>query len=643
MVLLQQDELLEEINDENLRERGLMVDEENIHENIQWNNKLLNVLHVNIRSVKKNFDSLILLLESFNLKHNDVVILSECFKIWTTDQYNIPGYNTLYNQADFNRNDGVIVLVKSDIDTDFFSYKLPVSMATVGRMSFAIKGVTFGITALYRPPPVSKQDFIGDLHTFLQTNVNSNIEIFIGDININLLDTNDNDVSDYLSAMAHLGFVPFINSVTRPDTNTCLDHIFVNQKLKSRSISLGSFILDSHMTDHYPTMLNVTLDRTLNKDETTQNSYFITKLDLIKFKNLLSLQDWSYVTAMVDPEVATNCFVSKYKELMRQATGDCRVLPTKHKKIKKWITTGIITSIKHRDKMKKTLLKKYSKELEGEYRIYRNQLNKIIRKQKNYYYKNQIENNKSNMKKIYEIIRDACNEQCLKKSTIKINDMNGENILDERDMANYCNDYFINIGTEMEGKIPPPQSVCDIDRVIPASMYLTPLTENEIIKHIFSLRNNSAPGYDGVSADIVKQTHIYIVNPLLHIINLIFQTGVVPSEFKISIVKPIHKTGCKTDIKNFRPISLITSFAKVFEKAFKDKLIKFYRTHDIISGNQFGFMEGCGTDDAMFRLTSEITTNLNNGKNALEFLLTLQRLLTQYPIISYLMSWNIVE
>lgn len=74
------------------------------------------------------------------------------------------------------------------------------------------------------------------------------------------------------------------------------------------------------------------------------------------------------------------------------------------------MTNGIVTSIKYRDKMKRKLRKHYSTELDSEYRVYRNQLNKLIMKQKNTYYRNEIEDNKHNLKKMYEIIKDACCE-----------------------------------------------------------------------------------------------------------------------------------------------------------------------------------------------------------------------------------------
>lgn len=72
---------------------------------------------------------------------------------------------------------------------------------------------------------------------------------------------------------------------------------------------------------------------------------------------------------------------------------------------------------------------------------------------------------------------------------------------------------------------------------------------------------------------------ITLIQAFLHIkaieLNLIVRTGMVPSQFKTSVVTPIYKSGDKTDISNFRPISSINNFSKILEKCLKDLLTSF--------------------------------------------------------------------
>lgn len=331
MVVLEQDEILQEISN-NDNHIAKLVDRDLLHNELKVSHKLVNIIHVNIRSVNKNLDNLILFLESFSLYFNDIIILSETFQILSTDQCNVPGYVTFYNNAKYNKNDGVIILVKSSISAQFSSYTLSNSLATVGRLTIQVNNVTIGITASYKPPPIDKQDYINEIGTYLELNMNNQIEVFIGDINIDILNTSNNDVNDYLSTMAQLGFISYINNVTRPDTNTCLDHIFVCQKLRTTNFHFQSFILDSHFSDHIPTMLNVSLGNITSENHFCQANIIKTKIDINKFKELLQVQNWSSIINNPDPETATKDFLIIYDNTMEKAKIEYTL--TNHKKKK---------------------------------------------------------------------------------------------------------------------------------------------------------------------------------------------------------------------------------------------------------------------------------------------------------------------
>ena len=89
-----------------------------------------------------------------------------------------------------------------------------------------------------------------------------NIEIFVGDININILD-DCNFANEYLATMVQIGFSYFIKVATRVTNKTslCLDHIFVRLKTRFKNICLKSFVLEAYITDHCPVMLNVSLKK----------------------------------------------------------------------------------------------------------------------------------------------------------------------------------------------------------------------------------------------------------------------------------------------------------------------------------------------------------------------------------------------
>ncbi len=96
--------------------------------------------------------------------------------------------------------------------------------------------------------------------------------------------------------------------------------------------------------------------------------------------------------------------------------------------------------------------------------------------------------------------------------------------------------------------------------------------------------------------------------------NLSFEKGEFPDYLKTAIVIPLHKSGPSTDCNNFRPISLLSTFSKIFEKLMKKKLLLFLEQTNFFSLKQFGFREGLSTENALKCFMEDVFTGLNNGK-----------------------------
>jgi hypothetical protein len=71
--------------------------------------------------------------------------------------------------------------------------------------------------------------------------------------------------------------------------------------------------------------------------------------------------------------------------------------------------------------------------------------------------------------------------------------------------------------------------------------------------------------------------------------------GVYPERLKYAVIKPVHKKGEKTDVSNYRPISIVTGFAKIFEIVICKRLNDHVVTHKILSPQQYGFQKGLST------------------------------------------------
>jgi len=111
----------------------------------------------------------------------------------------------------------------------------------------------------------------------------------------------------------------------------------------------------------------------------------------------------------------------------------------------------------------------------------------------------------------------------------------------------------------------------------------------EITPIIQLLKTKNAHGYNEISTKLLKISVTYICSPLTYICNKSFLSGIFPAYFKFSITKPIYKKGDRMNPTNYRPILLLTSFLKVFEKPLYIRLSEHFYSSKLLVGNQFGF------------------------------------------------------
>ena len=136
-------------------------------------------------------------------------------------------------------------------------------------------------------------------------------------------------------------------------------------------------------------------------------------------------------------------------------------------------------------------------------------------------------------------------------------------------IAESFNKYFSSIGPILAKTIGATPNVYS-DYLPPSlcnSAVFVHTDSNEILQIIDSINNTNSTGEDEVPSIILKQCAQYIANPLSKLINNAFESGIFPTALKSGKVVPIYKSGSKNLCENYRPISLISNFAKIFEKA----------------------------------------------------------------------------
>jgi Notch-like protein len=120
------------------------------------------------------------------------------------------------------------------------------------------------------------------------------------------------------------------------------------------------------------------------------------------------------------------------------------------------------------------------------------------------------------------------------------------------------------------------------------SIKFKPVTEKEIYLINRSLKWRNSCGYDEVPSKMVKLTMQFISSLLIHICNRMLVTGTFPTRLKFSQILPVFKKGNRVEISAYRPVSLLTSFSKIFEKFIYNRLLQHTKGNNIINSDQYG-------------------------------------------------------
>lgn len=587
--------------------------------------KGLKIFSTNIRSIDKNYNNLLVTLAGLNNMF-DVIILTECWIKLNYSHKNITGFTVFNTQNNKSQSDGVIVYVKTELDPIISE----ILIENANCLKIKTKQTT--ILALYRSPKQQNiSSFLKSLDSAL-FNCTPNEELLvIGDINVDLLKPMASQTLDYKNLMTQHGLVSYINAPTRvtDTTNSCIDHIFLRTKKNAKGT-----VYQSTITDHFSIAIGLTHNKPITG--TSRSNIKKKHINLEKLTSKIILENWLSTLNSTDVDIAFNAFSETLLQYIEDVTEESHLNNSKNKKLKPWITDGLIFCIKKRDKLHKNLLNNPDMQAQIFYKKYRNICNNIIKTTKENYYKEKLSRAGNNNKKIWHIIKEISNTDHPVQPINKLN-INGQDtsVNDHPDtVTNHINQYFCNIGKNLASQIlnttsTDENALADIINQSTSesdnTLALNPTNNDEISHTIRQLKPSHSCSHDKISSTILKTIEPFIIQPLVHIINLSLIKGVFPNKLKLALVQPIFKTGTPTDITNYRPISILSSLSKIIEKIVKKRLTDYLTKYNILSSNQYGFREGLNTDSAILDLTSHITQALDKGDKCLAIFLDLAK------------------
>ena len=280
---------------------------------------------------------------------------------------------------------------------------------------------------------------------------------------------------------------------------------------------------------------------------------------------------------------------------------------------KPWITPGLLASIRTKRKLYRKFLKNPLR-FGNEYRRHKNLLTTLTRTAREQYYHNLLQQSSGNSKKIWTNINSILGKKHKSNnSSIKINGQinNEPNVI-----ASTFNSYFNNVLISLSNNIPDRGATFEtfMHQQIPESPNFNTTSIDEVKNIIKELKNSTSFGWDNIPTNIIKIA-IHAIAPILTIlINKSLSQSIFPNSLKRAKISPIFKSKDKLDVKNYRPISVLPIFSKIYEKVFYNRLYNYFSTNNLFSPSQFGFRQGTSTEHALLKFTDDVLQAFDNKK-----------------------------
>lgn len=571
----------------------------------------INILYMNARSMRNSIDDIRNHVLTSNFVIHILVIVETWLKKEDLPYFEIDKYSAVHSLRQGGRSGGgVTIYVHEDFDTQ--TKVMSLDKDDDNFLVVSLQKHKMYIAAIYRQPN-NKNDpqcnfFFHNLNNLLESYRNMYI---LGDFNINLLINNDL-TSKYKAYLESNGF-NLLNkqSYSYPTrvsshSSTCIDHV-ISDSIYSPDLQHDLYLFDL-IADHKSILVNVKKSGIANSIlRNASNAYEIVNHKRITEKNLLN---------NIQP-INFDDYIDSIKSIFNanRITVNCR-----SKARKPYINDQILSLIQIRNNYAKLKSKFNSIYFVNEFKRYRNLVSHEINIAKKKFFSDYISNNIGNQKKIWQTLNQIIFNK-RKKGTNYIDNVfhNGSYINDNHIKAEIFNDTYLNISQRIANEIQYNWDELNnyhkhekYEILIP--FFCTQVTEDEISLIIDNLKNSKACDVYGLSNFCVKLHKKALVKNLTILMNKQLFKGEYPKCLKIGVVSPIYKSSSKSNVLNYRPITVSPIFSKIFENVMLRRMENHLCNNKILHCNQFGFRYKSNTEIAIAHILNDVYSNLDKGK-----------------------------
>ena len=587
---------------------------------IKSSNRELTIIHLNCRSILNKLEELLLIIEECL---PDIIVLTET---WMDDsvpsQACIPeGYSIIRKDRspEFkqkygrNKGGGVAILYRNHIKVEKKKY-LTDDIEEILWVHVKVKH-SFMLGALYRSE-YTEILYDGDGETKLEENIRkaseiSNNLIITGDYNIDMADSGNPQTKQLTNIYEEYGLQQHIHKPTRinKSTNkaTIIDHIWASKE-NNLIKTAGTF---HGISDHLGIYMKLNKTAPAPEKEIVKFRDY-RKYDPIAFNNALQQ---NLETSTIDEDLSrgnVNAATESLVEII-QVTAQIHaplveINTQNRKKHIPWFTAHLKDLIKYKNELISDLhchgLSSYKPRIAA----ISNKITQLKRSLKMKFVSDKLEEANGDSKKCWKLLDSITARKKAKITT--------EPSMMTQEKANSHNRFFATIGIEIQKKLGFHQEETTIlnDVLEQGTFKFQEEKESKIEKLIDNIKIDVAVGDDNIGARLLKDIKTTITPVLTKIINRGYQLNIFPDCMKRAVIKPIHKKDSEDEISNYRPISILPTLSKVFERSAVDQLVYYLEQHNLISPNQHAYRKKYSTITCLTEVVNYIYSLLDKSR-----------------------------
>ena len=466
-----------------------------------------------------------------------------------------------------------------------------------------LKGKQYLICLMYRAEYTSLLETNdkgeSEMENLLQASMDYNL-LLMGDTNC---DTNNPNPSkstkSLLSLTEEYGLKQLIKKPTRfnKKSATIIDHIFVRDEQLIKKVGTCEGI-----SDHCGTYCIVKADKSIPKENIRCRTF--KDFNELEYQNdIIKAIDQSFFSQHMQNEELNKAFdiwINTLRNISDIHAPWKEFTRNNQKKHIPWYTKEL-EEIKDQKNRSLQLYRLYRNPDDLEvYKRAKNIQTHLTRSLKRAYYKEKINNFEGDSRKIWQILKDVTNKNY--RDEVLPDNPN-------KKTANQFNTFFAKVGKQVQDQLNIKIDMPDLEKS--GQFKFSNETESKIDALIKRIRPDVATGCDEISSRLLQAARPAIIDNLKDMVNLSYKTETFPEALKKAHVKALHKEGDNNNPAQYRPISILPTISKIFERSASDQLAEFLIKNLKLTNNQHAYKKSFSTVTCLFEFIESIRHHMD--------------------------------